>query len=325
MQPKKRNTWSIDLPANCTSVHQDHLNKVCKCRRRVFSTEEDMLLAELVSVQKCQNWFEVAKRLPGRSVRQCRDRWTNYLCPTNKFEPWTMDEDLKIVKLVNEIGTKWGKISELMPGRSDNTVKNRWYSGLKKNCTVSSRGKYYLKTTYSNNNSQSSSVKQASSNNSSSSNSSSSNNSALDDQSNSRGDSSQSNSSSISGSSASGLNEKKHSFYSCIIPEMKNFPSNSDSKNGINLVNVPSGIYNGFCNNIFGNFTKYGNNDYPVDPKFYDMSFDEIEEQENRTKKPNLEITAEESDDNFWDQKLFSQVTELFQDPFYQSGIAEEW
>lgn len=141
----RTSTWEIELPPNIDSLGQEHLNKVCSCRRRVFTTDEDKLLAELVTSKECSNWFEVAQKIPGRTPRQCRDRWTNYLSPTNSFEPWTLEEDQKVIDRVNELGTRWSMISKLIPGRSDNCIKNRWYSCLKAQCALDAHGKYYLR------------------------------------------------------------------------------------------------------------------------------------------------------------------------------------
>lgn len=142
----RSSTWEIELPPNIENLGLEHLNKVCSCRRRVFTTDEDKYLAKLVTSKECTNWFEVAQKIPGRSPRQCRDRWTNYLCPTNSFEPWTPEEDQKVIDHVNELGTRWSLISKLVPGRSDNCIKNRWYSGLKSQCAIDQQGKYYLRS-----------------------------------------------------------------------------------------------------------------------------------------------------------------------------------
>lgn len=148
-----RSSWEINLEEGL-EINPEHIKKVCQCRRRVFTTEEDQLIADLVSSQQFTNWHEVAQKLHGRTARQCRDRWTNYLSPSNSFAPWTHEEDELIVEKVNEIGTKWSIIAKFIKGRSDNTIKNRWYSGLKKNCVIGSNGLYILKS--SNDKSQSS-------------------------------------------------------------------------------------------------------------------------------------------------------------------------
>jgi hypothetical protein len=110
----------------------------------VFSQAEDEMLISLVGGREKVNWGEIAKDMPGRSARQCRDRWSNYLSPKISLEPWTAEEDIQLVERINEIGTKWTTIARLTPGRSDNSVKNRWYSWLHERCQQDESGKFVL-------------------------------------------------------------------------------------------------------------------------------------------------------------------------------------
>lgn len=115
-----------------------------KCRRRIFSAEDDSMLRTIVIQKGIHDWHEVAKCMVDKTARQCRDRWVNYLSPDISFLPWTREEDETIVKLVNELGTKWVRISRVIPGRSDNSIKNRWYSGLRNACVQNEDGTYTL-------------------------------------------------------------------------------------------------------------------------------------------------------------------------------------
>ncbi len=45
---------------------------------------------------------------------------------------WTENEDQLIIKLYNEFGPRWSTISHILLGRSENMVKNRFYSHIKK-------------------------------------------------------------------------------------------------------------------------------------------------------------------------------------------------
>ncbi|MFS8031112.1 putative transcription factor MYB-HB-like family [Helianthus anomalus] len=67
-----------------------------------------------------------------RSGKSCRLRWMNYLRPNMKHGNFTEDEDNVIISLQNKIGNKWSKIASKLPGRSDNEIKNRWNTHLKK-------------------------------------------------------------------------------------------------------------------------------------------------------------------------------------------------
>eukprot|EP01029_Cantina_marsupialis_P013165 TRINITY_DN2915_c0_g2_i1.p1 TRINITY_DN2915_c0_g2~~TRINITY_DN2915_c0_g2_i1.p1 ORF type:complete len:761 (-),score=196.38 TRINITY_DN2915_c0_g2_i1:578-2860(-) len=77
-------------------------------------------------------WCEVANEMPGRTGKQCRERWSNYLDPTINTGEWTEAEDDLLFTKQQEIGNKWCEISSLLPGRTENQVKNRYNSSHKK-------------------------------------------------------------------------------------------------------------------------------------------------------------------------------------------------
>ena len=68
-----------------------------------------------------------------RNGKQCRERWRNHLRPELNKGDWTQEEDVAIWSRVQQLGTKWAQISELyMPLRTDNDIKNRWNSIIRK-------------------------------------------------------------------------------------------------------------------------------------------------------------------------------------------------
>jgi hypothetical protein len=100
--------------------------------RRKFTPEEDMKLRALVESFGTAGWDEIARFLPQRSPRQCRDRYKNYLLETLVTEPWTPEEDALVIRQFYLIGPKWVEIGKMLSGRSGNNVKNRWHKHLAK-------------------------------------------------------------------------------------------------------------------------------------------------------------------------------------------------
>ncbi len=87
---------------------------------------ETALLAKLVQEHGPYRWSEIARHIPGRTGKQARERWKNHLDPTLKKGKWTAEEDAIITANFQLIGKKWSTIARLLPGRSDNDVKNRF-------------------------------------------------------------------------------------------------------------------------------------------------------------------------------------------------------
>ncbi|OMJ95312.1 hypothetical protein SteCoe_1371 [Stentor coeruleus] len=104
---------------------------------KLWTKQEDDVLKKIVQKLGSKKWKASSQAFNStlnlaRTSKQCRDRWSNYLkgCKTSSF---TDNEVTTMVKYYDIYGTKWAKISRHLKGRTENQVKNFFYSTIRRN------------------------------------------------------------------------------------------------------------------------------------------------------------------------------------------------
>jgi hypothetical protein len=112
-----------------------------------FTQEEDRVLLTMAGGrQPTKNWREIANQLPGRSGKQCRDRWCNVLDPSLKRSKWTKEEDAVVLEAYQRLGNSWAAIQQMLPGRTQLQVRDRLRTLVGRSANPTSPASYQNKS-----------------------------------------------------------------------------------------------------------------------------------------------------------------------------------
>lgn len=100
-------------------------------RKLAWTTEEDAKITNLVNLYG-HKWAQIASEMPGRKGKNIREHYLNCLDPNTDNSPWTELEDITLFNAQKKLGNVWSQIAKLLPGRTDNKIKNRYYAACRR-------------------------------------------------------------------------------------------------------------------------------------------------------------------------------------------------
>ena len=116
-------------------------SKKIPVKKGQWSAQEDKLLEQWVKTNGPKNWEACGRFIQGRKGKQCREHWNNCLNPELKKGNWGPEEDFLIMFFYEKCNGSWKKIIPLFDGRIENSIKNRFYSQLRKHATKNMEAK----------------------------------------------------------------------------------------------------------------------------------------------------------------------------------------
>ncbi|XP_040381840.1 transcription factor MYB73-like [Oryza brachyantha] len=91
-----------------------------------WTPEEDALLQRLAKENRFRRWSRIARSMPRRSARSCRDRWRHHLARDLYHRPLTARDDDELLRLHYRLGDRWNEIGGAVYGRTSRIMKRRW-------------------------------------------------------------------------------------------------------------------------------------------------------------------------------------------------------
>lgn len=103
-----------------------------------WHNEKDNYLKSLVNVHGTKNWELIASIMNVtfldsiKTPFDCKDRYFNYLDPGLGKKPWSDKEEFELLVAQKRFQNRWSDVATALRGRSNNTIKNRFYSIFRK-------------------------------------------------------------------------------------------------------------------------------------------------------------------------------------------------
>ena len=131
-QYKRENSNIINESKIKTNTSDNKFYISSEINKGPWSPHEDKLLTEYVKKYGPKKWNNCAEFLKNRTSKQCREHWKNCLDPKIKKGEWTPEEDLLLMIFYSKCKGSWRELIHYFNDRTENSIKNRFFSELRK-------------------------------------------------------------------------------------------------------------------------------------------------------------------------------------------------
>ena len=140
---KKKDEGSELIKSSSINVSKNSKDNIQKSKDNKFyvsqeinkgpwTPEENHIIFDYVKKFGEKNWNKCAEFIKNRTGKQCREHWKNCLNPNIKKGDWTLEEDLFIMIFYKRCHGSWRELIHLFENRTENSIKNRFFSELRK-------------------------------------------------------------------------------------------------------------------------------------------------------------------------------------------------
>lgn len=99
----------------------------CLKKNKKWTKLEDSVLIQAVDKFGTSNWVKVAYFIPGRTNRQCRERYIMRLGIKNrKVAHWSTNEDKTLLELAPLLNYRWALLGKHLKGRNPHQIASRY-------------------------------------------------------------------------------------------------------------------------------------------------------------------------------------------------------
>jgi len=98
--------------------------------------EDDLLLNAIKEIGPCK-WSRVAEFVPGKTAKQCCDRWRIHMNGKSGKNKFNSEDDAVLEKAVREMGHDWTLVAEAVAGKTERQCRDRYKNYLDPNINKS--------------------------------------------------------------------------------------------------------------------------------------------------------------------------------------------